>query len=580
VVERSRGLAAVAVMVIVAAFALGVGMRPVAGQAPATSVPSGDPASTGVASTAAAVGTDFPRPLVAPVGTTGQPPELSIDSFYADSDDKSGSVVFAVQFAGPFSEPSDSFRASVVVGDPLGSRSRASYVSVDGRGAGRVEQGVVQGDEVIWQDAGPTTASFDPSGLALITVPVNTISTGTGVWVEAAAGAYPSVQAVVSPVFSYDLLVGRGPEGTLAAGPWATITPGRAGPTVSVYTPGSDKPTYQRLAGPGPTMSLINRGLTLTTSERPPAQVSGARVTQAVDYVRLAGGANQVAGGQLASISVDRTNGSVQLLDASGAPVSGGGQPWLVQGLPPGDPAAPTTLTFDLEAVAAALGLPIGPTTTALGVERVMQLDGGRVAASPAVLGTTAWFDAASVGDGAATLDTATTTSSRRPVVLAAAALVAVLLIVLVVGLVLRRRRSVRRRRELDEWDFVHPEGEPVPAAAPAARSTRVLAAGRLVEAEPVVEQVPVPAPVVEPAPPAAAPEPPVPEPPAPELIVEPEPPVPEPPAPELIVESVPESAPVGPPRRPRSPAEALAALEAELDELGARVDRLGDGSD
>lgn len=560
----AQGLAVVAV---VTALVAGLGARPVAGQA-TTEVA---PASTAVEASPATAGADFPGPLVAPIGTTGQPPELSIDSFYADSDDASGAVVFAVQFAEPFAEPSDSFRAAVVVGDPLGARVRASYVSVDGRGAGRVEQGTAQGDEVTWTDAGPTTASFDPSGLALITVPVNTVSPASGVWVEAAAGAYPNVQAVVSSVFSYDLLVGRGPAGTLAAGPWVTVTPGRAGPAVGAFAPGSEKAAHQRLSGPGPTLSLINRGLTLTTSERPPAQVSGARVTQAVDYVRLAGGANQVAGGLMPSISVDRTTGVVQLLDASGAPVPGNGQPWLVQGLPAGDPGAPTTLTFDLEAVATALGLPIGPTTTALGVERVLQLDGGRVAVAPAILGTQAWFDAASV-EGAGTVDsTSTSTSARRPVVFAAIGLAAVLAIAVVVVLALRRRRSARRRRELDEWDFVHPEGEPVRPAEP--RPEPVVAP--VAAPEPVVEPVPERVPEPEPEPEPTRPPEPVAEPslapePEPSLAPEPEP-EPEPaPAPEPSMAS----------RRTRSPAEALAALEAELDALGARVDRLGDDGD
>lgn len=205
------------------------------------------------------------------------------------------------------------------------------------------------------------------------------------------------------------------------------------------------------LDSPGPTVQVVGRSLEVTTSAPVPTAVDGAGVVDVIDSATItqAGG----AANRTDRIEIDRRTGEVRLLVSGTEPVVAvpGTTAWLVN--PPSStaPGAPATVTFDLEALNEAVGgPPFDRPTTRVAAGRRLALGGGEVLATAGVGATMAWFDDTLAGPAPdASTSTGATTSSRGALVAGAVIVVAVLAVVLVSWTSRRRRVAVGGRGAL-----------------------------------------------------------------------------------------------------------------------------------
>jgi len=456
--------------------------------------------------------TPFPRSIIAflpPTVAGSTEPALAIqmaaaaDATGVGSD---GSRSVTVTFAAAFALPAGAYRVSVVVGDPVGDRTRASFTSSAGVEAGTVE---TSADGIRWTAAGATRATFAADSV-LIDVPVTTSMVNPALWVEAQIDDDPA-RLSGSPAYALDAFLGRVTDGLLPATAWAepAVAPGGLQPTgvPIVAVPGAP-----------PTVSVVNRALVVDETDRVPAVIAGQAVVGAGDDVTFMPGFTP-SGAIPSAVHIDRSTGAIATLKGIGGlpdDVSGD-RSWLIQGLPPGDPGAPAKVVIDLEGVATVLGLPLGDAAAlGIGLRRTFTLADGSTITGASVLGALDWFQRAVVPEEPAPSSIApggpaTSSSSldrTRPLLIAVGVVFALGLTALLL---------TRRRRRL----------------------------------EPVVADGPTPGPAPEPAPePDAAAE-------------------------DQIVAAVDHERPDDPGRGRRSPEDALAALDAEVGELIARVDQL-----
>jgi len=257
----------------------------------------------------------------------------------------------------------------------------------------------------------------------------------------------------VTPVFSYEALVAPSRDGSLPGSRWG-----------SVQAFGIPQPGGVEIESSSPSLAVANRALEVTTDAAPASVLLDQPVVSVRDFVRL-------AGSQLTAVSstdfiiVDRVTGQIQLIEASDGTltdVSGDGA-WVGAGLP-ADPGAPTTLSFDLPALATLVGVEPADDTLAVSVDRTYALADGRVVTSYGVAATLGWFArAAEQAAGVAEVLATTTTTvvgdevaadaitsdsdgiSDGVLVALAVAVGALLVVLLLLAWQARRRRSRRR---------------------------------------------------------------------------------------------------------------------------------------
>lgn len=514
-----------------------------------------DRASSSPAPQAASSPEAFPQPLTAPISSPDLPPDLSVARLYV-SKVEPDTVTFVVGFAAAFQVPTRDYRVSVLVGDPNAHQVRASFVA--GQPTGRVEQG----DGTTWAAPAPTVATPTASGTVEIAVPVAGLPPGSAVWTEAEAGTGDAHKLTTSPYFSYDSLVGKVADGKLGSSTWGWVNSTQFGRVAGTV------PTPDR----GVVLSLVNQGLSLTYLDPAPAKLMGSQISGIFDYIQIAPGVSRT-GRNSDFILVDRVTGAVKLFDGSVTPAAdvSSKSNWLVQGLPEGNPGAPATLSFDMSAVAEALGISLSADGVALGVDRVFALPDGRSLTSAGVLGTIGWFNQAAATAPASVAPTtsmsvatdpadASSSSGRTSLIAGVAAGVGVLMvIVLALG---SRRRRVRREAEVASefaWDQPTSRAESATEHEPEAEPVLEFEVEAEVEPEAEPELEIEVAPEARPAitdEEAAEPE-----------LAEPELAEPELAEPELAE---------GRSRQGRSPDDVLAALDAELSDISQRLDRLG----
>ncbi len=478
--------------------------------------------------------TPFPRPLLAfvPVPATGPAdPALAVQTVAAGEGNgvgTGGDRRVTVGFASAFPLPSESYRVSVVWGVPGGAQTRASFESRAGSTTGVVE---TSPDGRSWNDAGATNATFNDDSVA-IDAALGDAAPGAGLWAEAQLGADPA-RLVTTPVFSLDAVVGRTTDGGLPAASWGT--PATSGPTAAPPV---------AFGTPAPTLTIDNQALIVTDPAPAPTRLAGQAVTSVVDEITFMPGYTP-SGTVTGVVRLDRTAGTIRALSGStGLPEDRTGDgSWIVTGLPapPTSSTAPVQVTLDLAGVTRALGVPLDADGTGLGLRRKVTVADGTVVVGLPVTATVGWFQTAAVpteappGTLAAEVTTGAdeTTANAVPALIGAGAVAAVLVVAAIVLVVRRRRRRVAGvQADLFGAEAV---GSPL-KVAPLERSS-------MWDREPVPEPEPEPEPRQEPEP-------------------EPE-----------LSEPEPES----PPRAGgRSPADVLAALDAQVDDLSARVERLG----
>jgi hypothetical protein len=486
--------------------------------------------------------TPFPRSIVAFVPATvagSTEPALAVQ--WAAAGDPAGvgsdrTRPVTVTFAAAFALPAGAYRVSVVVGDPTGARTRASFTSSAGVEAGTVE---TSSDGTRWTAAGATRATFS-SDSVLIDVPVagattsTTTTTGSSaaaraIWFEAQIDGDPA-RLSRSPAYSLDAFLGRVTEGRQPATAWAepAVPPGGLRPADAAVV---------AIPGAPPTVSVDNRALVVDETERVPAEIAGQAVVGAGDDVTFMPGFTP-SGATPVAVHIDRTTGAIAILAGqSGLPSDlSGDRSWLLTGLPATDPGAPTKVVIDLEGVASAMGLHISDAEAlGLGLRRTFTLADGSTVVGASVLGTLDWFQQAAVPKDAAasSLVPAPASSSSSSVDRSRIALIGagVVVVLAMIVLVLVRRRRQRRR---DRDPFRGITATPVAEPEPGLRAE--------VEAEPVRRPEPAREPESEP----------------------------------LEHEADDLERGSAPGRGTRSPEDALAALDAQVDELIARVDELG----
>ena len=366
-------------------------------------------------------------------------------------------------FAEPFTLPTKDYRVSVYVGDPNVEQTRVSYL------AGQADGLVEKGDGTTWQIVGSSPASITVFGTAEITVPVAGLPPGSAVWVEAVSGAGLAQRQTLSPYFSYDSLVINPNNGKLGSSTWGYVGTsfGRA--------PGA-VPMPDR----GVVLSLVNKGLSLTYVDPVPGKVMGTQTAAVLDYIKIAPGRSQT-GPRSDYIAVDRTTGTIKLFDASVSPPADVSDRtnWLIEGFPSGSAGQPATLTFNMEAVAQALGFTITDDGVALGVDRAFSLEDGRVLTGVGVIGTVGWFNTATATtppdlsiatppSGGSSEESSATSTNKTPLIIGVAAAVGVL-VILAIALGLRRRRRRREEEATGEFAWDSPSTAPSVAAAAAA---------------------------------------------------------------------------------------------------------------
>ncbi|MGZ4705536.1 MAG: hypothetical protein ACXWCM_11770, partial [Acidimicrobiales bacterium] len=534
---------------------------------------------------------------------TAVDPTLAVQSVAVAPGDNIGSDasrVVTVGFAAPVALPAGTYRVSVVFGAPDGARTRASFVATDGEpGVGTVETST---DGRRWTSTGATDATLEADALR-ITAPVGATGPGLGLWVEAQIGDDPADRSQ-SPVFSLDALLGRNTAGALPAAGVGTLTAGASTePQANAGTLAVAEPVT--IPGAPPTLT-VDEHLTVTETEPVPATLAGQPVVNAIDEITFMPGYSP-DGTVPAVVQINRTTGTIRALrGTSGLPTDRTGDgSFVVQGLavPPPTPSAtaPATVVLDLDAVAEALDLPLDPDGLGLGLRRKLTLADGRDVVGSPTMATLVWYETASptappdtvAPSGTESTDSSSGSSSAG-VGLAVAGAVGLALAALIVVLVVRRRRAAAVDRWLDEYDPVVPPDEDVdPTGEATSAPARVHAAAVAAPAPEArsASEVTIDAPPVivldEPAPPPGPDAPPEPE---PEAEIPPRPetdPVPETesegePETESATES--EGEPEPEPEAEtelddhrRSPADALASLEAQVSALTERVDRLPD---
>ena len=302
-----------------------------------------------------------------------------------------------------------------------------------------------------------------------------------------------------------------------------------------------------------PTLTVDNQALIVTDPAAAPTKVAGQAVTTVVDEVTFMPGYTP-SGTVSGVVQIDRTAGTIRALSGStGLPEdrTGSGS-WVVEGLaaPPASSTAPVTVTLDLAGVTKALGVPLDASGTGLGLRRKVTLADGSVVVGLPVTATVGWFQTAAVPIEAppgtlalevAASDATGATSNAVPALVAAGVVVVVLVVVALVFMVRRRRRVATVQTEL--FGESGPEPRPEVTRAPSLFGREAPVS---VPVEPVEKVIP-PAPGDEEHDGQAAGE-------------------------------DEDAVPHGPARRPggRSPADVLAALDAEVLDLSARVERLG----
>ncbi|WP_334144914.1 hypothetical protein [Rhabdothermincola sp.] len=212
---------------------------------------------------------------------------------------------------------------------------------------------------------------------------------GSGLWVMAGT-------TQLSAVFDASALLGpdAGAERSLPGNRWGAVQ--RDGvPLLGAVDTGVTAPA----------LSMDNRALVLTASDRPPASIDGEPVVAVDDFVRLVP-SEQAASGGTDFIRVDRTAGRIQLLETGSgtlADVTGDGT-WITEGLRPEDPTAAGVVAFDLEASARAVGLAAGADQLAVSVDRRYTLADGRVVTVYGVAATVGWLTGAGEARAATTV--------------------------------------------------------------------------------------------------------------------------------------------------------------------------------
>ena len=400
--------------------------------------------------------TPFPRPLLAfvPVPASGPAdPALAIQTVAAGEGSgvgTGGDRRVTVGFASSFTLPAEPYRVSVVWGNPGGAQTRASLVSSVGSTSGVVETST---DGRTWKDAGATTATFTDDAVA-IDAALGDAANGTGLWVQAQLGQ-DAARLVTTPVFSLDAVVGRTTDGGLPATSWGST--GVAAGT----NPATTSASPVAFGTAVPTLTVDNQALIVTDPSAAPTEVAGQAVTSVVDEVTFMSGYTP-SGTVSGVVQIDRTAGTIRALSGStGLPEdrTGSGS-WVVKGLaaPPASSTAPVTVTLDLVGVTKALGVPLDASGTGLGLRRKVALADGSVVVGLPVTATVGWFQTAAVPTEAppgtlalevAASDAASNTSNATTALVAAGVVVVVLVVVALVFMVRRRRRVATVQADL-----------------------------------------------------------------------------------------------------------------------------------
>lgn len=457
------------------------------------------------------------------------PPPIQVSGVWiaADAvDTRSGVAAVAVAFENEFEVPREPWRVAVSVGDPRGQRVRASLVSVGSAGvSGRIEQG----DGVQWDDAGPTEVIATGDGLVTIGVPIGGAVDGAVLWVEAEATIDTELVVSRTPTFPLVDLLGQRPGPAVGTSPFAVVAGERDAQPVPVDASGL-------------TAQVVDQVLEVTTTATPPAEADGVAVVDVIDTVTITDSGSGTATSRL---EIDRRTGEVRLAtDAAETFVAvPGTTPWLVD--PPAltDPGAPSTVTFDLDALNQAVGgPPFDRSSSRVGVSRTLALDDGRILDAAGVGGTLGWFDAAAPAP--AVVASSAGGSDGVPASVWIMAGVGVVLVAMAVWLVARRRRAAEPR-PIERLDLAFtPVAAGVPSLAPVAlRSASAPSGGASSPASSQVSSA------------LTAPE-----------------------TPSVPMATVDEPVPVPPPEP--GDTDPLAVFLAEVDELTARVDRLGGAVD
>ncbi len=414
------------------------------------------------------------------------PPPLDVVTVSATRDPDGTTARVSIGFAGPFTLPSSGYRLSVSVGDPLGQRTRASLVPASGTSTGTVEVG----NGLTFRDAGTTTVELAEQTVDLV-VPVDKLGPGAALWVDGElTGDEPTT--VTSAYYSYDALVGVSLDGAAPGGTWGwTATPGGrrfADPVLVATAP--------------PTAATRNSVVAVDFPDAVPDTLIGQPVVSANAYlgIRLSGATQPTVDG---AVAIDRTTGSVVLLDGTGTPVAaaaeGADRSWLVEGLSAPSAAGPASVTIEPEVVATLLGGAFDRDLFAVDLSTAFALGDGRVVTVSGVATTLTWLDqlASTVEVVEPTTTQAVVASTGDDATVPVGALVAVAVGVLALvgaavalAVVARRRR---RRRPVVPPPVARPPGEaptppvavpepepePEPAGASARRRERLAPRGR-----------------------------------------------------------------------------------------------------
>ena len=403
----------------------------------------------GVGAQEASPPTPFPRPLMAfvPVPATGPAdPALAVQTVAVGEGSGIGSGGdrrVTIGFASSFALPTGAYRVSVVWGSPGGTQTRASFLSADGATSGAVQTST---DGRTWDDAGVATASFGDDTIT-IDAALGDAPEGAGLWVQAQLGK-DAAKLVTTPVYAADAALGRATDGALPATSW--------GVPASAAATGTGPPAAPVAFGTAPpTLAVVNQALIVTDAAPAPTQVGGQAVTAVMDEVTFLPGYTP-SGTVSGVVQIDRTAATIRALSGStGLPEdrTGGGS-WITEGLAPAPASstAPVKVTFDLAGVTKALGITLDANGTGLGLRRKVVLADGTIVLGLPVTGTVGWYQTASVPTAAPpgssappapALSGPANGSSNASVPLVAAGVVAVVLVALAVASTVRRRRRV-----------------------------------------------------------------------------------------------------------------------------------------
>lgn len=322
----------------------------------------------------------LPQARALAIPPTGNPPETDIASIHAEGAPDEGSVAFTIQLRSPVVDHEAGYRLSVVVGDPLGARTRASMEMVDGRPTGRLETFEGGG----WRQLGTTVADFDAAtGRASVVMPIESVPAEAAIRGEASYDSGAGPVASFTRWFSAFALLGQPDQPVVPGSSWANpLGPDGAAIDQSV-----------RLPAAGPWSSVVNQALIVGTTAAPPAELLGAPVVGDLVFVRIASSFEK-ATGPADFILMDRVTGEVKLMrgtEAGPTDVSGD-RSWVGFGLPADNPGAPTSSSFDLERIGVALGQRFDPETTSVAVDEAFVLADGRQVTTSGVAATLGWF--------------------------------------------------------------------------------------------------------------------------------------------------------------------------------------------